>query len=232
MSQGFVNPQTITLPLPVSDGGTGATSATAYAVQCGGTTSTGAHQSIASVGTSGQVLTSNGAGALPTFQAASVSPVTVSATGSGGSSIQFGSIPSTSKIIYINFMGLATSIAGDLWVRLGTSGGQITSSYVSACWSGITGNTVNGSTNTGYFVIQQSNTYTASTPATGTVILTLSNNTNNTWTISGGVTGGTSAKGSSTGGYLTCTNALTDVYIGQSGGGTFNAGSANITYFG
>jgi hypothetical protein len=68
MSQGFVNPQTITLPLPVSDGGTGATSATAYAVQCGGTTSTGAHQSIASVGTSGQVLTSNGAGALPTFQ--------------------------------------------------------------------------------------------------------------------------------------------------------------------
>lgn len=69
MSQGFVNPQPITLPVPVSDGGTGNSSATAYAVQCGGTTSTGAHQSIASVGTSGQVLTSNGAGALPTFQA-------------------------------------------------------------------------------------------------------------------------------------------------------------------
>jgi hypothetical protein len=59
-----------TTSLPVSRGGTGATSATAYAVQCGGTTSTGAHQSIASVGTSGQVLTSNGAGALPTFQTA------------------------------------------------------------------------------------------------------------------------------------------------------------------
>ena len=56
--------------LPVAAGGTGATSATAYAVQCGGTTSTGAYQSIASVGTTGQVLTSNGAGALPTFQAA------------------------------------------------------------------------------------------------------------------------------------------------------------------
>ena len=36
----------------------------------GGPTSTGAYQSIASVGSSGQVLTSNGAGALPTFQAA------------------------------------------------------------------------------------------------------------------------------------------------------------------
>lgn len=54
--------------IAVSDGGTGRGTATAYAVLCGGTTATGAHQSIASVGTSGQVLTSNGAGALPTFQ--------------------------------------------------------------------------------------------------------------------------------------------------------------------
>lgn len=58
-------------PTVVSDGGTGLTTATAYAVICGGTTATGAFQSIASVGTSGQVLTSNGAGSLPTFQAAS-----------------------------------------------------------------------------------------------------------------------------------------------------------------
>lgn len=57
--------------LPVAGGGTGLASTTAYAVLCGGTTSTAALQSIASVGTSGHVLTSNGAGALPTFQAAS-----------------------------------------------------------------------------------------------------------------------------------------------------------------
>ena len=60
----------VTGTLPVANGGTGATTLTAYAVVCGGTTSTGAVQSIASVGTTGQVLTSNGAGALPTFQAA------------------------------------------------------------------------------------------------------------------------------------------------------------------
>jgi hypothetical protein len=54
--------------LPVASGGTGNTTATAYTVQCGGTTTTAAHQSVASVGTSGQVLMSNGAGALPTFQ--------------------------------------------------------------------------------------------------------------------------------------------------------------------
>lgn len=54
--------------LPVANGGTARTSHTAYAVICGGTTATGAQQSVASVGTSGQVLTSNGAGALPTFE--------------------------------------------------------------------------------------------------------------------------------------------------------------------
>lgn len=63
--------------LPVANGGTGDASVTAYAVLCGGTTSTGAFQSIASVGTVGQVLTSNGPGALPTFQASG---------GGGGSS--------------------------------------------------------------------------------------------------------------------------------------------------
>jgi hypothetical protein len=60
----------VTGTLPVANGGTGATTQTAYAVLCGGTTGTGAYQSIASVGTAGQILTSNGAGALPTFQAA------------------------------------------------------------------------------------------------------------------------------------------------------------------
>jgi hypothetical protein len=54
--------------LGVASGGTGSTTATAYAVQCGGTTTTGAHQSVSSVGTAGQVLTSNGAAALPSFQ--------------------------------------------------------------------------------------------------------------------------------------------------------------------
>lgn len=58
----------LVLPLTVPNGGTGLASTTAYALLAGGTTSTGALQSIASVGTANQVLLSNGAGALPTFQ--------------------------------------------------------------------------------------------------------------------------------------------------------------------
>lgn len=69
--------------LSQTNGGNGRSSATAYAVICGGTTSTGAHQSVASVGTSGQVLTSNGAGALPTFQDASNSGYIAKGTLSG-----------------------------------------------------------------------------------------------------------------------------------------------------
>lgn len=59
--------------LPVAGGGTGAASFTAYAVICGGTTSTGALQSVAALGASGTVLTSNGAASLPTFQTVSAS---------------------------------------------------------------------------------------------------------------------------------------------------------------
>jgi len=52
----------------VSYGGTGLSTTTAYSIVFTGTTSTGAFQASAGPGTTGQVLTSNGAGALPTFQ--------------------------------------------------------------------------------------------------------------------------------------------------------------------
>lgn len=54
--------------LAVTNGGTGVNSVTAYAVLCGGTGSSGPLQAVASVGSSGQALLSNGAGALPTFR--------------------------------------------------------------------------------------------------------------------------------------------------------------------
>lgn len=66
--------------LAVARGGSGRGTATEYAVICGGTTATGAHQSVASVGTANQVLTSNGAGALPTFQTLPAVALTVAST--------------------------------------------------------------------------------------------------------------------------------------------------------
>ena len=60
-----VNPNWGTLG--VSYGGTGDTSFTAYAVICGGTTSTGALQNVVGLGTLGEVLTSQGPGTLPVW---------------------------------------------------------------------------------------------------------------------------------------------------------------------
>lgn len=99
--------------LPVAGGGTGLATATAYAVLCGGTTGTGALQSIAGVGTSGQVLTSNGAGALPTFQNAS-----------GGSADDWDivstsnpSSPYTASTLTGNTIVKITALAGNLTIN-------------------------------------------------------------------------------------------------------------------
>jgi len=104
----------------VAQGGTGATSATAYAVLCGGTTSTGAFQSIAGVGTSGQVLTSNGAGALPTFQAAAGATITgtttsatyyIVGTTSTSGSLSTASISNTNGVSYNANTGALTAVS-------------------------------------------------------------------------------------------------------------------------
>ncbi len=55
------------IPVTVNQGGTGDTSFVPFSVICGGTSSTGPLQSVLTVGTSGQILTSNGVGALPTW---------------------------------------------------------------------------------------------------------------------------------------------------------------------
>ncbi|MCX6154403.1 MAG: hypothetical protein NT007_09600 [Candidatus Kapabacteria bacterium] len=70
----------------VAQGGTGVqTLTTAYGVLCAGTTATGNVQTLSTLGTSGQVLTSNGASALPSFQ--KLSPRSTTLTSSAGITI-------------------------------------------------------------------------------------------------------------------------------------------------
>lgn len=98
--------------VPVSDGGTGVSALTAYAVICGGTTSTGAVQCIAGVGTAGQVLTSNGAGALPTFQtptggggSATPSPPQGRATLTTGTPVLSSPVSGATTVFYTPYVG-------------------------------------------------------------------------------------------------------------------------------
>lgn len=113
--------------VPVTDGGNGRSTATEYAVVCGGITATGAHQSIASVGTAGQILTSNGAGALPTFQdpAAGGGGSLVflsSATASASATIDFSNVFDSTYIAYVvYFYNVAPSIdSSQIFGRVGT----------------------------------------------------------------------------------------------------------------
>lgn len=82
----------------VVGGGTGSTSFTAYSVLCAGTTSTGALQNVSGVGSSGQVLTSNGASQLPTWQTKTggVSVINTQVFTSGSNSNSYGVFTITS----------------------------------------------------------------------------------------------------------------------------------------
>lgn len=66
-------------PITVAQGGSGVASTTAYGVICGGTSSTGALQN-AGAGTSGQILRSGGAAALPSYSTATY-PATAGTSG-------------------------------------------------------------------------------------------------------------------------------------------------------
>jgi trimeric autotransporter adhesin len=67
-------------PIPVPEGGTGDQSFTSYAVICAGTTPTGSLQDLGSLGTSGQVLTSQGPGLLAQWADASGAITSVTGT--------------------------------------------------------------------------------------------------------------------------------------------------------
>jgi len=130
-------------PLTVAAGGTGRITATAYAVVCGGDTSTNPLQSIAALGSSGQMLTSNGASALPTMQtplsSVAVSGGTTGLTTSGGPLTTAGTITLAGTLVVANGGTNATTASGAR-TSLGLAGTvlQIVNSQTGAVSTGTT----------------------------------------------------------------------------------------------
>lgn len=116
-------------PIAVSSGGLGTSSLTAYTPLCGGTTSTGAVQSVSSTGSSGAVLVSGGASALPTFTSYGTSAWVLLQTqdASSSSSIDFTSTYITSTynnyVVVISNLSLGTTNRA-LNMRVSTDGGS------------------------------------------------------------------------------------------------------------
>jgi hypothetical protein len=84
-------------------------------------------------GSSGQILTSQGAGAAPVFAsvAANITLATRQATTSG-SAIDFTGIPAGTKRINLLFAGVSTNGTANLLVTIGDAGGLETSGYLSS----------------------------------------------------------------------------------------------------
>ncbi len=113
---------TLPFTVPVTTGGTGVASFTAYSVVCGGTSSTGALQNVSGLGTSGQFLTSAGAGALPTW----TSPAIDTIVNQNSSTVTM----SASRVYMINNGASLVTLtlpvsptAGDSFEIVGTSSG-------------------------------------------------------------------------------------------------------------
>jgi len=175
-------------------------------------------------GSSGQVLTSAGAGAPPTFAAAGggFTLGTEQATTSG-TSITFSSIPSGTKIIIISFFGVSFTASVDLDVTIGDSGGLETASYVS---SGIYTHDDDSAVTSASTAEFNMNTASGSDVVTGTMTLTLEDSTNNTW-ISSHTTYQLDNRLAYGAGSKSLSGELTQLAIS---GGTFDAGAVNIMY--
>ena len=113
----------------VSHGGTGDTSFTAYSVITGGTTSTGALQNVSGVGTSGQILTSQGAGALPQWAAPAASSISI--TGNSGGALTGNSFTFTGGTTGLTFSGSGSTetLGGTLIVGNGGTGATTLTSH-------------------------------------------------------------------------------------------------------
>ena len=137
-------------PVAVSSGGSGLASLTTYAPLCGGTTSTSAlQQATAGFSTSGSVLLSQGAGAIPQWGTNAAFNKIATLTASSSAFLTFDStqITSTYAAYFIEFSQVLGSTSGaSLQMQISVNGG---SSYLgSGAQAGLLSNNYNSTTQT------------------------------------------------------------------------------------
>ena len=191
-------------------------------LQSGGTT-------IASVSSTGVAVTGliTATGSITaTGQIAALRAGTAVASTSG-TSIDFTSIPSWVERITIMFGGVSTSGTSEHLIQVGTSGGVVTTGYLSTSGRLGSGGTANQSFTTGFAAVYP---VVASYNYTGQIVL--SNITGNTWVESGSlVPSNTAGQITISGGSIALGATLDRVRITTvNGTDTFDAGTINILY--
>ena len=210
-----------------------ATTATTATNLAGGSNGTIPYQSAAgttqmlAVGTSGQLLQTNGVGA-PTWATVSAgftlgTPVATTS----GTSIDFTGIPAGVKQIIISFASVSTSGTGRKYIKIGDAGGIETTGYKS-CSSRIIATVTATNSVTDGFVIHSA---TASHQLCGSVTLTLENSSTNQWAASGNLSDESDIAAFALSGIKPLSGVLDRVRITTvSGTDTFVTGEVNIAY--
>ena len=193
----------------------------------------GSNYASTAVGTSGQLLTSAGA-STPTWTTVTTGATlgTVVATTSG-TSAEFTGIPSTAKVVFVNFQAVSFVNGQQAILQLGTSSAYVATGYIgSSSYITNTGTCLSGGSGiTNAWWVGYYSAPSTTTARTGGIILTLVNASTNLWVMQGNLADDSSGELSSNAGYVTLTNALTRLKVTASNGTTaFDAGSINISY--
>jgi hypothetical protein len=180
-------------------------------------------------GTSGQVLTSGGSGAAPSWATLTTgfTQVTPVATTSG-TAIDITGIPSTAKVIIINFNAVSTNGSSNVQVQVGYAGPTIvTSGYLGATVNAINGNASSGNTYTTGFLVGAN--LVAADDRNGSFILTAMTST--LWTCHGVIGKSNGGITSQTGSVISMGGTLDRLRLTTvNGTDAFDAGSWSIAY--
>ena len=142
----------------------------------------------------------------------------------GGTEVDFGSIPSGVKRLTIMFDGVSTSGADELYIQLGDSGGVETSGYVGGAGDGA------GAVVSTTSAFQVTRSHAATSTHSGSITLHLEDDSD-TWTLAGVLADNVGSFIHSSAGRKSTSGELTTVRITTSGGSdTFDAGAINIQY--
>jgi len=176
-------------------------------------------------------LTVNSSGVtIPTLTTTTVTGTIVQGTAvasTSGTAIDFTSLPSWVKRITVMFQGVSTTGTNPYLIQLGTSGGIVSSGYVSRA-SNNTGSGTGGTATNGFVVNW---TVTAAQLTNGNVIICLLDSSTNSWS-SGGMLAKDDATSPSAGA-VTLSGTLTQLRLTTTTGtDTFDAGKVNIQYEG
>jgi hypothetical protein len=180
----------------------------------------------ANYGTSGQVLTSAGASAAPSWQSATSITSGTAVASTSGTAIDFTGIPSGAKRVTVMLTGVSKTTTNHLRVQLGVGGVATNSGYLGSWFAGIT-NASNVSTISSG--LDFGDVSAATDVRHGNIVFT--SITGNTWSFIGMTSLSNTGRVSNVVGSVTLGGTLNMVRITSVGGAdTFTAGTINIMY--